>query len=430
MHSFNAGIDCCDNSFLSLVNGFCMNIPQAQKMQNQCVGIASILRKAQLGEDITKLALSDDGNPNDANFIMGLSMIFRSIGNLALGLELQRKALAMQQLYHEPPARGNTAIKLLAIMRPGDLMENTPVDFLLQDSDVALDSLYVSPDLPFPTSLPDHDVLFIAIGHGDENRQMLEKLTCFLRNSTRPVLNKPEKIICLSRDRVSSLLKTIPMVEIPISVRTNRSVLQQISLGNTVVSDILKDGGFPFIVRPLESHGGKGLARLESPLAIADYLNVMSEDEFFVARFVEYRSADGCYRKYRVALIEGQAFACHMAISDNWVVHYNSAGMSESADKRAEEERFMQNFDLAFGLRHKASFHAIHQLTGLDYLVIDCGETADGKLLIFEVDNAGYVHAMDPIDVYPYKQPQMRKVFKAFCAMLTSAHSCQSSISA
>jgi len=31
------------------------------------------------------------------------------------------------------------------------------------------------------------------------------------------------------------------------------------------------------------------------------------------------------------------------------------------------------------------------------------------------------VHAIDPVDVFPYKQPQMRKVFAAFRAMLANA---------
>jgi uncharacterized Rmd1/YagE family protein len=58
---------------------------------------------------------------------------------------------------------------------------------------------------------------------------------------------------------------------------------------------------------------------------------------------------------------------------------------------------------------------------GLAYFGIDCGETPEGKLLIFEVDVAMIVHAMDPPDLFPYKQPQMRKVFDAFRALLGRA---------
>jgi hypothetical protein len=396
-----------------------MSALQAKEMQNQCVGMASILRKAQRGEDIAQLAFSRDGDPQDANFLMGLSMVFRALGNLALGLQLQAKALEVQQLYHEAPPSGRTVTRLLAIMIPGDLMENTPVDFLLEDADVALDSLYVAAHLPFPAKLPDHDVLFIAISQGDANRPMLEMLSQFLKDTTHPVLNKPERIIALSRDSVSKLLKNAPGVAIPITIRAARTELQ--SADNASVAALFKSVGSPLTLRPVDSHGGKGLARLADLQAISDYLEAMPEHEFFVSHFVEYRSADGLYRKYRVVLIDGQAFACHMAISDDWVVHFINAGMYEDSGKRAEEERFMQDFDVDFGFRHKSSFDAIHQLTGLDYLVIDCAETSDGKLLIFEVDNASYVHAMDPVALFPYKRPQMRKVFDAFGRMLSSA---------
>jgi hypothetical protein len=49
---------------------------------------------------------------------------------------------------------------------------------------------------------------------------------------------------------------------------------------------------------------------------------------------------------------------------------------------------------------------------------VDCAETNNGSLLIFEADNTAVVHDMDPPDVFPYKLPQMRKVFDAFAAML------------
>jgi hypothetical protein len=81
----------------------------------------------------------------------------------------------------------------------------------------------------------------------------------------------------------------------------------------------------------------------------------------------------------------------------------------------------MTRFDDDFARRHAAAFHAIHQRMGLDYLGIDCGETSTGEMLIFEVDSNMIVHALDPVDLFPYKQPQMRKVFDAFRDMLIRA---------
>ena len=72
-------------------------------------------------------------------------------------------------------------------------------------------------------------------------------------------------------------------------------------------------------------------------------------------------------------------------------------------------------------LRYAAAREALAALSdrlGLEYVGIDCGETPEGKLLIFEVDSGMTVHAMDGVDVFPYKQVQMKKVFRAFREML------------
>jgi hypothetical protein len=55
---------------------------------------------------------------------------------------------------------------------------------------------------------------------------------------------------------------------------------------------------------------------------------------------------------------------------------------------------------------------------GLDYFTIDCAENQSGELLIFEADNTAVVHNMDSPEHFPYKPPQMRKVFEAFARML------------
>src|SRR5258706_2506924 len=107
-----------------------------------------------------------------------------------------------------------------------------------------------------------------------------------------------------------------------------------------------------------------------------------------------------------------------MAISHKWMVHYRSAGMLESAEKRAEEAQFFAAFDDNFARRHHQALLNIARRLELEYVGIDCGETPEGELLIFEVDSGMTVHAMDPVDILPYKQPQMRKVLGAFRQML------------
>jgi hypothetical protein len=107
-----------------------------------------------------------------------------------------------------------------------------------------------------------------------------------------------------------------------------------------------------------------------------------------------------------------------MAIAERWDIWYLNAQMSHSAAKRLEEETFMRTFDLGFGRRHQAALAGMAERIVLDYFTVDCAETRDGALLIFEADNTAVVHNMDPPDIFPYKPPQMRRIFDAFAAML------------
>jgi len=151
---------------------------------------------------------------------------------------------------------------------------------------------------------------------------------------------------------------------------------------------------------------------------IGHYLADRPEQEFFVSRFVDYAGEDGLFRKYRIVLIDGRPYACHMAVADRWDIWYLNAGMAFSESKRIEEERFMRTFDSDFALRHQGALAALAERIGLDYFTVDCAENRNGELLIFEADNTAVVHNMDSPQLYPYKSPQMRKIFDAFAAML------------
>ena len=96
------------------------------------------------------------------------------------------------------------------------------------------------------------------------------------------------------------------------------------------------------------------------------------------------------------------------------MIHYLNADMINNGLNRAEEARFMEDFDSDFGARHRKALRDVARHSGLDYLIMDCGETQDGKLLIFEVGNAMIVHAMDPEHIFPYNATQMAKLFRAF----------------
>jgi len=355
-------------------------------------------------------------DPTDAAALMDLATMLLLSGDRDGGLGVQAQALERGRLYRRPGGEGP---RLLALMAAGDTMANTPLDFLLEGSDIDLLTLYVSPDHPPPSPLPDHDVAFLAIGESEANLASLRGLEPVLPQWPRPLINgRPGRIAELTRDGVCALLRGVDEVVAPLTARLSRELLSEIGRGVVALEAVLPDAAFPIIVRPIGSHAGTGLEKLDGANAIAGYLANQAVDSFYVAPFVDYAGPDGLFRKQRIALIEGRPFICHMAISPRWMVHYLNADMLENADNRAEEARFMADFDEDFARRHAVAFSRLHERIGLDYFAIDCAETRDGRLLLFEADVAMIVHAMDPPELFAYKQPQMRKVMGAFQAML------------
>jgi hypothetical protein len=389
------------------------------------IGLARLARIAFAGEDLGpwKARLLDrlSRNENDANALMDLSTVLQLVGQRELGLSAQALALDIRRLYTLQGSAGDAGIRLLAFVTPGDLAENNTLEFLIEGSDVTLGMLYVSPGMPLPATLPDHDLAMVAVCETDRNRPLLRQMESLVKSWPRPVVCAPHRIARLSRDGACELLQAAPGMVMPLTARIGRPALASLGRREVAMTALLPDSAFPIIIRPVDSQKGRGLVKVEAPGEILDYLETRPEDAFYVARYVEYRGRDGQFRKVRIALIGQRPYVCHMAISDNWVVHYMSAGMVESASKRAEEERFFAAFDDGFARRHHDALLSIAQRTELEYVGIDCGETPDGELLLFEVDSGMTVHAMDPADLFPYKQPQMRKVFRAFRQMLIDA---------
>jgi glutathione synthase/RimK-type ligase-like ATP-grasp enzyme len=269
-----------------------------------------------------------------------------------------------------------------------------------------------------PDPLPDHDVAIVIASDSGDCREALRKIEAVSARWPRPLLNPPRLIEKLDRDKLHRLLQGIEGLEIPATVAVERECLLRAAQSAEALDDIASGLAFPIIIRPRGSHAGVGLAKLDDGAAMARYLGERQDEAFFVSRFVDYSGEDGQFRKYRIALVDGQAYAGHMAIADRWDIWYLNAHMSASVSKRLEEETFMRTFDIGFGRRHRSALEAVAQRIGLEYLTIDCAETKDGSLLIFEADNTAVVHNMDPPAVFPYKGPQMRKVFDAFVAML------------
>ena len=383
-------------------------------------GLAPFLRMSIAGIDmrpLTQAMLAKAGDyPDDADFWMSLATLSMATGYRDPGLSIQGQALELSRIYRIAAAEQPPRLTILLLMTDGDLAANTPLDCLLENSDIELIQYYLSPQHWFEAPLPDHDVVMVAMGESDDNREMLNALDELLPTWPRPVLNLSSAIPNVGRVRASELLQGVPGLLMPPTFAIARAQLAAIAAGQQTLTDELGDCEFPIIIRPVGSHGGHDLERIANAAELAAYLQRVPVDALFVSRFIDYSGQDGQFRKARIALVAGEPYVCHMAVSSHWMVHYVNAGMYEEAAKREEEGRFMDDFP-AFVARHRAALDAIAQRAGLDYVCIDCAETQDGQLLVFEIDHAMVVHAMDLESMFPYKQAHIAKVRDAFRLM-------------
>lgn len=343
-------------------------------------------------------------NPADVGAHLAIYEVAQLVLRPELALEHQRRAIALAPI-HSTPARGEAEYALLVPSVPGPFTANTPVDLLFDPQRVTIHRWYVDPTLGVPP-LPPYDAVFVAAGESQATQPALRMLGEFLPRQAKPVLNQPERIARLGRIPFAELFAGARGARVVGTVRLSRAAYEE--------------RGFPtpHIVRPVDSHGGHGLERIDDDASRAEYLARIDAPELYVQPFVDYRSADGYYRKYRIIFVDGEPYAFHLAISPRWMVHYYNAEMTAHQWMRDEEHAFLARMDDVFGGELRAALDEAAQLLALDYVGIDCAIDRDGKLLIFEADNALLVHLLDDRALFPYKFAYVPRIFAALDAMV------------
>jgi len=361
-------------------------------------------------------AASND--PPDPGALLNMSMLLQLSGQPEPGLDLQHQALAMTRVFKRVHGDGS-GLRVLAIVTPGDFMANTPLDFLLSGSNATAYFVYVTAEGQLPDEIPDHDIAFFAIGESTANFQTLLGVAPALAGWPRPIINSSALTIAgLTRDGVCEMCAGIPEVLAPSTAQVLREGVQAIADGLAPLSDFLEPGTFPIIIRPIDSHAGRNLEKMDSASDLKAYLAAKTGENFYITQFIDYSGPDGLFRKQRVAFLKGKPFISHMAVSEHWMVHYLNASMDEKPELRAEEAAFMDGFDQGFAVHHSKAFEGLYRAFGLEYFAIDCAELPDGRLLLFEADIAMIIHALDSPELYPYKPRAMAKLFGGVMELL------------
>ncbi len=302
---------------------------------------------------------------------LALSQFFDSLRDDENAERHRHLAFARRAVY--PAAVPAASLRILALMAPGGPTANAPLDYNVDHARVALHAYYLTSDT-LETELPEYDIAFNAIDDAESSADAIARSAAFLAAQSKPAINDPSRLVRVRRSVLPQTLRDVAGCRVPPAARVDRERLPD---ANAVAFP------FPWVVRPIDTHRGDWQERIATVAELEDYLERAPGDAFNVSAFVDYRSPDGYYRKYRVIIVDGRPHAYHLAISDAWQVHYRTSPMSEFAWMREEEQRFLERPESVFASWSDV-FGAIADAVGLDYFGVDCSLAADRTVIVFE----------------------------------------------
>jgi tetratricopeptide (TPR) repeat protein len=291
---------------------------------------------------------------------------------------------------------------------------HTPTRYLLDPEIFATLTLtLLSPDQPDAPlgevsldALMQADLVFSTLGDIDHDGGQFAAAEDLCRRLGKPVINPPAAIAKTGRDQAATLFAGMDGMITPKVRRITTDALTGLSIAA------------PQLVRPPGDHGGDNLTLLRDDADKAAYLRAHGDGPLLLTPFHDYRSTDGHWRKYRLIFIGGEVFPYHLAIGDDWLVHYWRAEMSRAPWKMAEEERFFADWRGVFGARAADAAQEAARRLGLDYAGMDCSLTVDGQLLLFEANACILLHLDEPAAVFGYKHRYTPPIRDAFSRLL------------
>jgi len=255
--------------------------------------------------------------------------------------------------------------------------------------------------------LPPHHLVFNTIGDADLCRPALEAAVKLLAGTTAPVLNPPQKVIQTGRlDNAQRLAGLTGVKTAKTLLLSKEKILQQRGLH------------FPLLLRAPGFHTGQHFVKVDEPAQLASAVAQLPGAELLVMEYLDARGADGLARKYRVMMINEKLYPLHLAISNDWKVHYFTAAMSGQPQHQAEEKKFLEDMNSAVGARGMAGLERIKDTLGLDYGGVDFGLDAEGNILLFEANATMVINPPDADEQWVYRRAAIDRAVQAVHEML------------
>lgn len=287
---------------------------------------------------------------------------------------------------------------------------------LLTQANINLNRLFVSNSelcQKALNNLEQYDLIINTISDVEVAHNSLLRLQRALEQKSYAVINSPKSVLATSRASVYQALKSVD--NLLIAETQQLDVHPKPDLAVEQFSAIPT----PYLLRPLGSSTGIGLEKIDQVEKSTDLFRSLAGKTINVCPFIDFKSADGHYRKYRVFVIGGDILPEHCVVSDHWNVHSSSrlTLMLESETYRAEEIAFVKDITSVLQTRHIEAINNIAAQLQLDYFGIDFSFTPSGELLVFEA-NSGMRVNPDYLKNFSYLRKPIEAIISRFQAMM------------
>jgi hypothetical protein len=350
-------------------------------------------------------------DPDDTVALQFVANLQQALGHTPQAREHYRRGLALKPFVTIDAIKSPPAFRVLMLFAPG--AGNTPFEHLVDQAEYETHVLNLVPDVAYDIDLlrASADVVVNLIADADQGHALLAPARELAERIGKPVINHPGKIARTGRESISRRLAGIPACHVPQTLRVASAIARGSKRGH-----MLQSLSFPLLARLAGTHNGDHFEKLDDASQVDAFFARFPEADFYLTEYVDYRSADGFFRKYRFMLVDGEVYPYHLAIHDGWKIHHVNTDMANQRWMQDEEEAFLGDPRRVFRAPQLDALRAIQQEIGLDYFGIDCSVDRHGQVVVFEVNACMLVHPHN--EQFPYKNEPVRLIKESFQAML------------
>jgi hypothetical protein len=260
---------------------------------------------------------------------------------------------------------------------------------------------------------PGYECILNLITEAEENGRVLENLRKLVRGYRARVINRPEAVLQSTRDLVARKLAGIPGLIVPRVLR--------LRAGNAdAAAKTIERAGlrFPAILRRAGTHTGRIVGKFDD----LDSVRAAEIDgaEHLATEFVDFRSADGLCRKYRVFFIGSRRVFRHLLVSEDWNVHASDRQrvMADRPELIAAEEAMFTTAEGAFSDEVQQVLSAVRERAPLDFFGADFGIAPNGSVVLFEANATMNFFPLSPDPRFAYLARCVEPARSAFYELL------------